>query len=290
MKHVPDELWENILQYSEFKNNFLFLRTVNKKWYNAGLKIEKSSKTSLGEIMKSASRVQEAINYPKGFSLLSRYGWPYLGGVFMDYCLLNEIGRTIAKSVPWDPLSVCSAGSSNNFNFIIWLKTFNHGNQKKRHKLAWDPALSMSAAALEGNLSFMTSMYKIGHIPTVESSKMAALKGSIPVLSWLQSVNCNMEDVCQYLAEEGNLDGLVWANTHGIPCDKLTLDAAAYGGSLDVVLYLIENVQDPNRGTLESAACGGNTRTFEYLAIKYPEFVDVHLLNLASRYTDIDNF
>jgi len=284
---LPDDVWDNILQYSEFENNFLFLRTVNKQWYNAGSKIEKSHATSLSEIMKSVSRVQETINDQKGLKLLCRYGWPYLGEVFMDYCLLNEIARKFVKSVPWDPLSVCSAGTKDNFNFIIWLKTYNNENS---HKLMWDPAISMSSAALEGNLSFMTSMYKIGHIPTIESSKMAALKGSIPVLSWLQSINCSMEDVTQYLAEEGNLEGLVWANSHGIPCDIWTLDAAAYGGHIDVVLYLIENVQEPTRDTLESAACGGNIRTFEYLASRYPELVDPRLYDLAVRYMDIDNF
>ena len=282
--YLPNVLWENILKYTEFKGNFLFIRTVNKKWYNFDK--EQSKNTSLTEIMKSVPRINEALSYVKGSQFLTRYAWFYMGETIIDYDLLDRIGRNIINKIPWDPLSVCAAGTNNNFNFIIWLKYFNNENY---YKLVWDPALSISSASLEGNLEFMKSMYKIGHIPTKESSKMAAIKGAIPVLSWLKSINCSMEDVAQYLAEEGNLDGLMWANSHGIPCDEHTLDAAAHGGDLGVIMYLIQNVEEPTRRTLESAACGGNSRTFRYLAEMYPRFVDSRLNNLAARYTDIDD-
>ena len=281
--YLPKVLWENILNYTEFKGNFLFIRTVNKDWYD----FDKQYKhTSLSEIMKSVLRINEAIGYDGGRIFLTRYAWDYMGESINDYTLLDQIGRNIINKIPWDPLSVCSAGTNNNFNFIIWLKHFNRENY---YKLVWDPALSISAASLQGNLKFMKSMYKIGHIPTVESSKMAALKGDIPTLSWLKSINCSMEDVVQYLAEEGNLDGLVWAISHGIPCDEHTLDAAAYGGNIDVIMYIIRNVQKPTRKTLEAAACSGNSRTFRYLAEMYPRFVDSRLINLAARYVDIDD-
>lgn len=283
--YLPKVLWENILKYTEFKGNFLFIRTVNKKWYTFGEQ-EQPENTSLSEIMKSVPRINEALSYDGGSNFLTRYAWSYLGGTIIDYSLLDRIGRNIVNKIPWDPLAVCAAGTNNNFNLIIWLKHFNHENY---YKLVWDPALSISSAALEGNLEFMKSMYKIGHIPTKESSKMAALKGAIPVLSWLKSINCSMEDVVQYLAEEGNLDGLIWANSNGIPCDEHTLDAAAYGGNIDVIMYLIQKGEKFTRRTLESAACGGNSRTFRYLAEMYPRFVDSRLNNLAARYTDIDD-
>lgn len=263
-----EQMWINILEYSEFRGEYLFMAPVCKTWYQIGK--TRGYRTGVAEIMRSTSTILESNMYPKGRKLLRNYAWSYIAQNIKDD--IEKVATLIQSIVPWDPFSVCIAGKYENVNFILWLRNTH---------LKWDPAICLASAALEGNLYFMQKLYQYGYTPQGTSSKTAAVHGSIELLRWLKTINCDMEDVTQHLAEEGHLNTLIWANNNGIPCDDQTLDAAAHGGHVDVVRYLvIDKKIDPIESTLQAAAYGGNRVVLEFLRGRYPELYHPDLMDI----------
>lgn len=273
---LPVEMWDIIRKMSGFKGNYIFTGTVSRSWYNH----EASRSTSFEEMMRSPSTLKESMKYERGRELITNNAWGYIAQKIKEKNSIEKLGEFLLDRIPWNESSIVLAGAYENINFIRWVMTTN---------IEWDASAAFSSAALHGNLFFMQSLYREGYTPCGVSSHTAAAGGSIAVLRWLKGLGCDMKDVTQILAEEGHLGALIWANNHGVPCDNLTLDAAAYGGRLNVVIYLVDSeLGVPEKSTLESAASGGNISTLLYLARRFPHFFDAAMMDTASRYANLN--
>ena len=224
MDSLPADLVRRIHGIMDFQSNYLFLAPVCKQWYN----LFESRHTNLKHMMASASTIRESGESRGGSETLARRNaWGFLAKVVG----LDAWADELIQKIEWDEFSVGIAGHHGNFGFIKWVHTTS---------LVWDPELALSSSALGGKFKFLKHMYKLGYVPGQNSIVGAARAGSVEILNWMRDIGCDMQDVTQALAEEGHLGPLKWANSNGFPCDKLTLDAAIYGGVEDVVSYLTE--------------------------------------------------
>lgn len=149
-----NEIWHIVHEFVDFENNFLFYNIINKKWYEKRV----SSKTSLSQVMKSTSRIQETLDEKNGKELLKK-AWDELARTKdIDFLILRFL---IDKKIQWDPTSVVPAVLSDNFDYITYIHKFG----KK-----FDSELVIDLSALRGNLDFMKKMYKLGFIPGKDTS------------------------------------------------------------------------------------------------------------------------
>lgn len=231
--YVPCDVWETILELVDFSGKYLFLAPVCKQWLHFENAKKTSRNTNFKNILASASTVRESLEHPGGDKMLLRTlsrknTWSYLAeNVHQD---VGNLANEIIRIVEWDEFSVGTAGKHGNLGFVAWLRTT---------ELEWDPFLALSCAAFEENLTFLKHMYySWGYVPNFRTSVGAALVGSVKVLQWLKHIRCDLDDVTQVLAEEGHLNSLIWANSNGFQCNERTLEAAKYGGHIDVLNYL----------------------------------------------------
>lgn len=61
---------------------------------------------------------------------------------------------------------------------------------------------------------------------------------TLPIIQWAIESGAKLDqDVCAWLAYNGNLSGLKWARSQGAPWDEFTCANAAEGGHLDVLKW-----------------------------------------------------
>lgn len=228
MKGLPCDVWARIHEIVGFSGKYLFLAPVSKQWSKNYKKIKNN--TNFENMMETASTVRESGEHEGRETLSKNNAWSYIAREFVN----AEVADELVKLVEWDEFSVGTAGRHGNEGFFRWLRTSRRGQALK-----WDSGLALSCSALEGNLPFLKHMYyKNGYVPDYRTSGGAALVGSVKVLRWLKQIHIDLEDVTQVLAEEGHLTSLIWANSNGIQNDQHTMEAAKYGGNIDVINYI----------------------------------------------------
>jgi hypothetical protein len=134
--------------------------------------------------------------------------------------------------------NVCStAASSGHLSLLQQLR--QHGCPWKAYEIADD-------AASSGSIPLLQWLKEQGIVFTELTIDSAAYGGHIAACESLRfTEQCPWNNhACMSAAERDQLDTLQWLREHGCPCDNvLVCIAAAHGGSVGVMAYMLEQQQ-----------------------------------------------
>jgi hypothetical protein len=122
--------------------------------------------------------------------------------------------------------------------------------QLRENGCPWDPDQIADDAAFSGNVQMLQWLKEQGIVFTDVTMAVAASAGHIAVCEFLRFTEQRPWDtvVCMAAAKSNQLELLKWLRAHGCPCgDILVCKAAAYGGSLDVMIYMLEQLEQQHQ-------------------------------------------
>jgi len=150
------------------------------------------------------------------------------------------------------------------------------------HKLHLDPSDSKpcSSAAKRGDFSMLQFLTARGYVQGMGTCYMAALGGQLKVLQWFNKLHAHAQtppclwdsNTCWWAARKGHLEVLRWALSQepACPLRGCEAEAAARGGHIHVVEFLVEQGQPLHPYVCAAAVEGGHLDALKWLRSRDP--------------------
>jgi hypothetical protein len=185
-----------------------------------------------------------------------------------------------AQDCPWDEAVPSIAAERGNLEMVRWLC---------EHGCPWQEYCILNKAVSSGSIE-LTAWVK--QQPDVvcnqDTMNTAARKGFTAVCEYLYAEQCPWSaQTCFCAAVDGHVDTLRWLHENGCPWNAAhTCEAAAAGGSIDVIEYVVQQgiVFTPELLTVMLNAAGNKLAAAQWLRQQGAEWPDL-LYYLISRWS-----